>query len=152
MFQDDSFLGRGWAFPPTFKKERNGEDVVSAEAEMVTAREDIDQSLEILFSTSLGERVMQPEYGSNLKDFQFEPMNNSLIHFLRHLLEKAILYYEPRIKLEKLSISESDSFDAMQGILRIDVDYRIRTTNSRYNFVYDFYLREGVSLTEVFSF
>lgn len=136
--EERTFLGRGWAFPPTFDREEG-------RVALVEAKEDIDQSLSILLSTSLGERVLRPDYGCNLKDFQFEPMNPSLIGFLRDLVKTAILYYEPRIKVDRIEITEADSFEAIQGMLRISVDYFIRETNSRFNFVYDFYLNEGIN-------
>ena len=136
MDTNKAYLGTGWSFPPNFDKDSNTVTMVSAE-------KDIEQSLEILLSTSLGERVMQPNYGCNLKDYQFESMNNSLIGFLKDLVERAILFYEPRIKLEKIDITEAESFELIQGILRITVHYEIEGTNTRYNYVYDFYLREA---------
>ncbi len=136
METNKAYLGTGWSFPPNFDKDSNTITMVSAE-------KDIEQSLEILLSTSLGERVMQPDYGCNLKDYQFESMDNSLIGFLKDLVERAILFYEPRIKLEKVDITEAESFELIQGILRITVHYEIEGTNTRYNYVYDFYLREA---------
>jgi len=136
MNTNKAYLGTGWSFPPAFDKEGNTITLVSAE-------KDIYQSLEILLSTSLGERVMQPDYGCNLKDYQFESVDNSLIGFLKDLVERAILFYEPRIKLERVDITEAESFELMQGLLRITVHYRIEGTNTRNNYVYDFYLREA---------
>ena len=46
--QEKSFLGVGWAFPPTFNKQR-------ADVEMATENQDIKESLEIYFATRLGE-------------------------------------------------------------------------------------------------
>ncbi len=136
MNKNKAHLGTGWSFPPAFDK-------VSNTAVMVSAEKDIEQSLEILLSTSLGERVMQPEYGCNLRDYQFESMNNSFIGFIKDLVERAILFYEPRIKLERVDITEADSFELIEGLLKIEVQYEIQGTNSRYNYVYDFYLREA---------
>lgn len=138
MQRQDKFLGRGWSFPPTFSKASGG-------IEMVEGELDIEQSLEILLSTSLGERVLLPEYGCNLRDFQFEPMNATLLGVIRDLVETAILYYEPRIKTEKVSISNSSSQEAIEGVLLISVDYIVRSTNSRFNFVFPFYTNEAVS-------
>ena len=135
----NSFLGRGWSFPPSFNLD-------SGEVNMVEDVEDINQSLAIIFSTSLGERVMQPEFGCNLSDLQFEPMNASMLGLLRDIIENAIIYHEPRITLENLDITESDSLEAIRGILKISIDYKISKTNSRFNFVYDFYLKEGNQL------
>ena len=65
----NTFLGTGWAFPPTF-------DINTASVELVKNLDDINQSLNILLSTSLGERVMQPRYGCNLQDHLFDPLNS----------------------------------------------------------------------------
>lgn len=136
METNKAYLGIGWSFPPTFDKELQTVAMVSAET-------DIDQSLGILLSTSLGERVMQPKYGCNLKDYQFESVDNALIGFLKDLVERAILFYEPRIELDRVDITEADSFELLEGILRITVHYKIAGSNTRYNYVYDFYLREA---------
>jgi uncharacterized protein len=135
------FLGQGWSFPPTFS--RGG---IESGIDMVEGKEDIDQSLEILLSTSLGERVLQPNYGCNLRDYQFEPLSATLIGQINDLITNAILYYEPRINLENIEISESGSQMALEGKLLIEIEYTVRTTNARYNYVYDYYLKEASGL------
>jgi hypothetical protein len=145
MANENSFLGTGWAFPPTFEKATVGTDGNErGRVAMVSERQDIDQSLQILLSTSLGERVLQPEYGCNLGDFQFEPLNASLVGFLKDLVETAILYHEARIDVLKVDVTRDNSPEAIEGKLLISVEYQIRGTNSRFNFVYPFYQNEGV--------
>ena len=136
MNTNKAYLGTGWSFPPEFDKKARALSLVSAE-------KDIEQSLQILLSTSLGERVMQPDYGCNLRDYQFESMDNSLIGFIKDLVERSILLYEPRIRLEQVEITDAADFELLEGVLRINVQYRIEGANSRYNYVYDFYLREA---------
>lgn len=136
MTNEDSFLGTGWSFPPAFDRE-------SGSVEMVQEEEDIRQSLEILLSTSIGERVMQPLYGCNLRDYQFEPVSNTFLGFLVDMVERAILFFEPRILVENISITEPGDIQLFEGKLLISIDYVIAGTNSRYNYVYDFYLREA---------
>lgn len=135
MKTEESFLGTGWAFPPEFDKR-------SGTVELVRDAEDIEQSLKILLSTSLGERVMQPSYGCNLRDYQFEPVSNTFLGFLKDMVERAILFFEPRILVENISITQPDLTANEEKIL-ISIDYVIAGTNSRNNFVYDFYLREA---------
>jgi phage baseplate assembly protein W len=130
---DKSFLGTGWAFPPTFTKN-------PCQVEMVSDEVDIEQSLKILLSTRHGERIMQPEYGCNLDVLLFEPINTSLITFVKDLIEKAVLYNEPRIDLKKIDIVTDQ---VLEGLLLIELEYVIRSTNSRYNLVYPFYLKEA---------
>lgn len=133
---DKAFLGTGWSFPPAFDRQLKS-------VSMVSGIEDINESLDILLSTSLGERVMQPRYGANLKDYQFEGLNPTMISYLRDLIERAILFYEPRIRVDKVSVSEKDTFDLLEGRLIIEIDYTISAVNTRFNYVYDFYLREA---------
>lgn len=128
-----SFLGTGWSFPPSFAP--GGADV-----EMVSGPDDIHQSLEILFSTQLGERVMQDEFGCDLNRFLFEEIDRSLINGLTGMISDAILYHEPRISLDRLEIEESAN---EPGLLLISIDYTVRSTNSRFNMVYPFYLNEA---------
>ena len=131
------FLGRGWAFPPVFDKS-------SASIEMVEGQIYINQSLHIILSTSLGERVMRPTFGCNLKDFQFEAMNSGFIGYMRDMVFNALLFHEPRIKVDSVEVNTDNQ---IEGKLMITVHYTVRTTNSRFNFVYDFYVKGESGLT-----
>jgi len=131
-----SFLGKGWTFPPSF-------DAGSGTVNMVEGVADINESLDILLSTSLGERVMQPQYGCNLNDYMFESTTDALIAYLKDLITRAIRIFEARIQVEKIEITPADSFDLIEGRLTISVDYFVASVNSRFNYVYDFYLREA---------
>ena len=136
-FKFKSFLGTGWAFPPAF-------DMKSGTVKLVSNEEDINESLNILLSTSLGERVMQPEYGCNLVDYLFEPLSSSMIGFIKDRVEKAILIYEPRIIADKIEVTDDGSFDLIEGKFIISVEYSIPGTNSRFNYVYDYYKNEAL--------
>lgn len=128
-----SFLGTGWAFPPTFTT--GGRQV-----EMVSGVEDIHQSLQILLSTRLGERVMQESFGCDLTDLLFEEIDQSMVNRLTNLVSDAILYYEPRITLDRLDVSPAQ---AEAGLLLISLEYTVSATNSRFNMVYPFYVNEA---------
>lgn len=128
MTAEDEFLGTGWSFPPAFSRD-------TADVEMTSGVEDIHRSLEIIFTTTLGERLMNPGFGCGLQDEMFEPMNESRVSYVENLLKTAILYHEARIDAE-VEVQHDDA----EGMLWIHVDYEVRTTNSRFNFVYPFYL------------
>jgi len=134
---ENTFLGRGWSFPPTFTKGDNG-------VHMVDEEEDIRQSLEILLSTIKGERVMQPDYGANMKEFLFEPLNVSFAKRMSDKIERAILFYEPRIKTDDISYNQ----DNENGMVEIRIDYTIIATNNRRNIVYPYYLNEGTDIAK----
>lgn len=128
-----AYLGTGWSFPPTFDK-------ASRSVELVSAEDDIWQSLYILLSTSLGERVMQPTYGCNLQDLLFETLTPNVTSNIKELIRTAIVYHEPRIRLNQIDLSLSQE---LEGVVNIAVDYTILSTNSRFSLVYPFYIREG---------
>jgi hypothetical protein len=134
---NNAFLGKGWAFPPAFNKSTGTVEIVSDE-------EDIRQSLHILLSTSLGERVMQPDYGCNLQDYVFESLNSSTIGYIKERVANSILYYEPRIVVEQIEVTGEGSVDNLEGRFLIKITYSIPGTNSRFNYVYDFYKNEAI--------
>jgi len=132
MANEESFLGTGWGFPPTFVRSRRG-------LEMTSDEEDIRSSLRILLTTDVGERVMQPKYGCNLRRLVFEPLDTTLQAYMKDLVRTAILYFEPRIILNDVTLTP----EAEEGRVVIDIDYTVATTNTRNNLVYPYYLTEG---------
>ena len=135
MKPEQSFLGTGWHFPPAFSKG-------GAEVEMVSGVEDIHQSLQILLSTRLGERIMQEDYGCDLSYVLFEEIDQGLLNSLNSIISDAILYHEPRITMDDLDISEDQD---EPGRLLIQIEYTVRGTNSRFNMVYPFYINEATT-------
>jgi uncharacterized protein len=133
MEEQKDFLGKGWAFPPTFNP-------LSGEAEMVKDVEDINQSLHILLSTITGERIMQPKYGCDMNEFVFEPVTTTLKTFMKDKIKMQLVVYEPRIQIEVLELDDSE---ILEGKILIDVHYRVKSTNNRYNYVYPFYIKEA---------
>jgi phage baseplate assembly protein W len=132
---DQSFLGTGWSFPPEF-------DPVARKSRMVSADEDIRESLRILLSTAPGERVMNPSFGCGLKTRVFDTVSASMITEVKDMVERAILFYEPRITLNGIDVVVRD---ALGGILDIDIRYTVRSTNTRSNMVYPFYYLEATN-------
>ena len=82
---------------------------------------------------------MQPKYGCNLERLLFQPLDTGLQAYMQDLIRTAILYFEPRIILDKIHLELFQN----EGRVDIELDYRVAATNTRYNFVYPFYLEEG---------
>lgn len=133
--QDLIFLGTGWAFPTTF-------DAVDGAVVLVKELEDIQQSLYVLLSTIPGERLMRPDYGCDLHSLVFENFDTTVKTRAIDLIKQAILHFEPRVKVEKITIST----EVMESKAYINILYRVPKVNSRHNMVYPFYLKEGTNL------
>ena len=127
-----SFLGTGWSFPPTFSK-------LTGTVEMLSNEADIQNSLRVLLSTRIGERLMQPNYGCNVDVMLFETINETMLTFVKDLVFTAIYYFEPRVNPINVKVEAT----AEEGMVLINVEYQIRSTNSRHNLVYPFYLDEA---------
>ena len=129
----NSFLGTGWAFPPRFGR--------TGQVAMVSDEHDIHESLFILLSTRPGERVMHPLYGCGLRSIVFENVRESMKTEARAMITRAIERCEPRVSIELVSVYMDPARD---GVLVIEVMYRVRATNSVHNLVYPFYLANGM--------
>lgn len=133
MAVNKDFLGTGWSFPPAFS-------TVDYSVEMVSDEHDIRESLWILFSTRLGERIMAPQYGTDIWRMVFRAMNTTLATQLKNMIYQAIVNWEPRIEVEDIEVERAAT---TEGLIMIGVDYMIRRTNTRWNLVYPFYLTEA---------
>ena len=136
-YNNRSFLGRGWGFPPTFS------GFAKEGVKMVENEQDIRESLEILIGTRLGERTMLPEYGCDIHSYLFDSISTSKMNFVKELIRTAILLYEPRIELHDVFIDHKKYLD---GIIKINIDYSIETSNTRFNLVFPYYREEGTGI------
>ncbi|MCJ8208328.1 GPW/gp25 family protein [Mucilaginibacter sp. RS28] len=132
-----SFLGTGWGFPPTFDKVSNG-------VRMSSDMKDIEESIWLILGTIPGERIMQPEFGCDLRKMGFERIDSNLVSSLNHVIYHALLNFEPRVNFTGADVLGRDDAD---GILTIQINYTIISTNTRHNIVYPFYLVEGTNLS-----
>lgn len=125
------FLGTGWKFPIRVNA-RGGLSYSSHEQK-------IDESIWLLLSTVKGERVMEPDYGCGIHDYVFAPNNPGTRGAIAYEVQQALSRYEPRIDVTNLRV---DAIPGQENQLLIRVDYRVRATNTKRNFVYPFYLTE----------
>lgn len=129
---DKEFLGVGWGFPLAAD--------ATGEITMAIYEQDIHQAIHIILGTAPGERVMRPDFGAGLKALVFEPVNTTTMALVKQRVEEALITWEPRIDLLGVRV-ETDP--QLRNKLLINIDYRVRTTNTFYNLVYPFYLAEG---------
>ena len=127
---DKEIIGTGWAFPPHFDPDRNT-------TAMASGVEDINQSLYILFTTELGERVMQPNYGTAMKSMIFESINEHFKSYMRMVLVRSIALYEARIRPLNIDFIADET---LEGRYLMILDYMIVSNRQRNNFIFPFYL------------
>lgn len=125
------FLGVGWKFPVRVNS-KGGLSYSEYE-------KDIEESIYIILGTSKGERVMRPDFGCGIHDFVFSQADEFTIQSIKYHVEEALRDWEPRIDLLNVDVR---SAVMENNRLIINIEYRIRNTNTFYNLVYPFYLKE----------
>lgn len=96
----------------------------SGDVNKVTNESAINQALVSLFSTTKGERLFNPNYGSNIKRLLFEPLDTLTAERLADDIKLGIRIWEPRIELTELAITV-DHDDSLYKIL---IEYQILNT------------------------
>jgi phage baseplate assembly protein W len=87
--------------------------------------EAIKNSLYNLFTTSPGDKILNPRFGLDLRQFVFEPITSNNAFLLQRLLYEGIEVFEPRVTLR--SITVQPKFDDME--YEITVVYSVPTLN-----------------------
>jgi phage baseplate assembly protein W len=124
------FEGRGWRFPISL-------DDAGAIAE---AREEdkVRQSIEIILRTAPGERVMRPDFGCRIHDLVFDTVSGAMIGRVATAVASALATFEPRIDVLNIN-PQQDTEDPTR--LLVEINYRLRSSNSRFNLVFPFYVQ-----------
>ena len=86
---------------------------------------------------------MNFDYGTKLNQFVFAKIDARLEGDIIETVTDAILFYEPRVNLEEVLIDDSDYIN---GLVKVQVNYVVRQTNNRGNYVFPFSINEGTNL------
>jgi phage baseplate assembly protein W len=80
---------------------------------------------------------MRPQFGCRIWDLLFEPVTGNLLGLIAEAVRDALAQWEPRIVVDEVRPRPDPDNHAL---VRIDIAYRVRATNSRRNLVYPFYV------------
>jgi hypothetical protein len=132
-------IGRGWSFPPIL--DERGTVALTGDDE------EIEQSIFLILSTALGQRVMRPEFGCRIHELVFAPNNATTAGLATRYVREALGQWEPRIDLKKVDVAPDPNDHAR---LIISIEYRILASHNNRSLVYPFYLipEEGFSGAE----
>ena len=128
------FIGSGWRFPL-------GPDARGGIA-MSRGAQDVEESIQLILETPIGERRMRPRFGCGIHDLVFAPNNPATHGLMAYYVAEALALWEPRIELGQDGVRvEPDPLDRAHVL--ITISYTLRATNQRRNLVYPFYLIPG---------
>lgn len=121
-------LGHGLAFPLQIN--------MQGRVQISSTIRNIEESIQIILRTQLGERVYRPDFGSRLSELTFAPMNTQTLLLLRLHVQEALEKWEPRIVLDEIRAEP----DPMQGRVDITIRYHPSDEHEQRSLVYPFYL------------
>ena len=122
-------VGRGWAFPPHIGPQGG--------LALTNERNELEQSIQIILSTSPGQRVMRPSFGCRLHELVFAPNNSHTAIQARRYVEEALGMWEPRIRVTQVDARPDPD---QSNRLVIEIEYQVKTSHDRRSLVFPFYL------------
>ncbi len=126
---NSDFLGKGFNFPIQL----DGNNQVA----MAQYEERVRQSILLILNTAPGERVMRPEFGCGLHELVFDTNSAATSGRVVSEVRRALTLWEARIDILEVSATTDQT---QPNLLLIEINYKVRNTNNRFNLVYPFYL------------
>ena len=126
--QSPDYIGSGIAFP--------GQANVTGGVLLSSSIRNIEESIWIILSTDLGERVYRPNFGSRLSELVFAPLNRETLLLLRLYVQEALEMWEPRIILREVRTHP----DPIRGRVELEIIYQPKDSFESRSLVYPFYL------------
>lgn len=86
-----------------------------------TTKDQIKSNLINYLLTNRGERLMQPNFGANLREVVFEQINNQTTDFLKKRIQDGISQNFPQVVVNEILISNNES----ENLIQITITYNV---------------------------
>ncbi|MFI7480969.1 GPW/gp25 family protein [Kocuria sp. M1R5S2] len=133
---DHPQAGRGWAFPPRWRRPEDEPAGVPAVATSEDAQH-VEEAMVLLLRTMLGSRVMRPGLGAGVDRWVFEPRTTDACHRLADDVRRALVLGEPRVVVDAVqAVPAGEAEDRVD----VTISYRIDRHRRPTSLVVPFYL------------
>lgn len=129
---EDNFLGMGMKFPPQVNP-ATGRFAVSLGAHSVK------ESIYLILMTQKTERMVRPSFGSDMMEYTFMDMTETMMTMLARDIRSDILTQEPRVSEVEIEMKPVPA----RGLLMVDISYTIQGGHTKDSVVFPFYLDAG---------
>lgn len=79
----------------------------------------IRNSILNLFLTSPGDKILNPEFGMDLRDFIFQPLSPQIGALIKDVIERNIQRWEPRVKIKNVQVVPD--YDNVQYVINMTI-------------------------------
>ena len=127
----DTCSGKGFSLTDMFwLDDRDGK----WKTNVIAGQEKINESIKMILSTRVGERLFMPEFGSKLYTINFEQNTYISCDLAIVYAREALQQWEKRIEIDRIDVDTD--FDNNQILMSIY--YHIRNSNVQGSYVYPF--------------
>lgn len=83
--------------------------------------ESVKNSIATAFLTAPGDKILNPTYGVDLRQFLFEPIDDFTAEIIQDLIETQLPIMEPRVNVSEVSVIADEDNNQYNISLKIDV-------------------------------
>jgi phage baseplate assembly protein W len=91
-----------------------------------TTKDQIKSNLVNLLLTSIGERVMNPNFGTELKRFLFEGITDSNLEYIQNSVLNSIAIYIPEITVTNIIVQPNTDYNSID----LNIDYVVNISQT----------------------
>ena len=102
----------------------------------------IQNSLNNLFSTSPGQKLLDPDYGLDLRQFLFAPVSEDIAGAIGERILDGLNRFEPRVRVKQISVIANEDTSQYDLTLTLDIP-DLNVTGKRYEAIVK---QSGISL------
>jgi uncharacterized protein len=84
-------------------------------------------NLKTLLLTKLGERIMQPDFGTALYEIIFEPNTEEISNFISDSIQTAVTKWLPDINIISIDVSTNETDSTLNNQINIKITFNVNT-------------------------
>lgn len=89
----------------------------------------VKNSLRQIFTWQLGERIINPDFGSDLKKYLYEPITDENQERIVAEIRQCVLRWEPRVVIDRV-VRTTQVDDIENNTVKLNIYYRIKGLNN----------------------
>lgn len=96
----------------------------------------VKNSIRQIFTWMPGERVINPEFGSMLRKYLYEPITEANEERIMAEIQHCVIKWEPRVVIDRV-VNATSTDDVENNTVKLDIYYRIKGLNDQ-QFMYQY--------------
>lgn len=135
-------IGKGWSYPFRFTPVGRVGKLVGVSSS--SSSEKVMMSIRQILGTKIGSRVIDRDFGSDLRDVLFTPIDEVSIARVRFAVTSAIQRWERRIDLLNVEV---DTSRVSEGVIDVGIQFKVLATAEEGTLIYPLSISEEMKIS-----